>query len=227
MKPTSSNIRKLGCYQSSRIDKISARLLKETAVEISPSLCKLFNKSLRTGAVPMEWWRLVPVYKGKAEQAENHCPISLLPIVSKVLERCVLNSLKDLWRKIVKSCQHGFLNGKSCTSNLLKVLDYIGLLLDNEKQVDIVYMDISKPLDKVCHYRLLQKLRHFGFRGSMLQMILSNRSLPALDHALRNSGSTLSDIRSVLRLYSRPCPVSFIPKQSPRFCCSKPHCNVC
>ena len=77
-------------------DKLPARLLTETAFQIAPSLCTLFNKSLRT--VPREWKlaNVVPVYKkGNKEQAENCRPISLLSLVSKVLERSVFNNTKE------------------------------------------------------------------------------------------------------------------------------------
>jgi len=36
-------------------DNIPVRLLKETAVQITPSLCALFNNSLRVGVVPSDW----------------------------------------------------------------------------------------------------------------------------------------------------------------------------
>jgi hypothetical protein len=162
-------------------DGIPAHLLKETASVIAPSICKLFNKSLTLGIVPNEWKNanVVPVFKkGEADYTENYRPISLLSLVSKVLERCVLNSFKERLREVVKECQHGFLNGKSCTSNLLEVLHHIGSLLDNGSQIDVVYMDMSKAFDKVCHSRMLQKLREFGFGGSLLRWFgsyLTNR----------------------------------------------------
>ena len=59
----------------------------------APSLTKLFNKSLQYGIIPDEWKvaNVVPVYKkGRKDCVENYRPISLLPLVSKVLERCVL-----------------------------------------------------------------------------------------------------------------------------------------
>ena len=64
-------------------DEIPARLHRETAEVITPSLCYLFNKSLGTGFLPNEWKlaNIVPVYKkGEREYAENYRPISLLPI---------------------------------------------------------------------------------------------------------------------------------------------------
>ena len=66
--------------------------------KISPSICALFNKSLRAGMVPDEWKlaNIVPVYKkGDREHVENYRPISLLSLVSKVFERCVSNTIKD------------------------------------------------------------------------------------------------------------------------------------
>ena len=79
-------------------DKIPAKLLKETASVIAPSLCKIFNKSLQLGSLSSNWKLaiVVPVHKkGAKDHVENYRPISLLPIVSKVLQRCVLNSIKD------------------------------------------------------------------------------------------------------------------------------------
>ena len=84
---------------------------------------------------------IVPVFeKGEAEYIENYRPISLLPLVSKVLERCVLNRFKDRLPEFIKAGQRGFLQGKSCTSNLLGVLYHTGALLDKGGQVDMVYI---------------------------------------------------------------------------------------
>ena len=73
-------------------DNIPPRLLKECNNQISPSLCALFNLSLRTARIPSEWKKanVTPVHKEDSmEPAENYRPISLLCILSKVLERCV------------------------------------------------------------------------------------------------------------------------------------------
>ena len=89
-------------------DEIPAKLLKQTASVIAPSLCKIYNKSLQLGSLPRDWKlaNVVSVHKkGAKGHVENYRPISLLPIVSKVFERCVLNSIwisKDLtWYKQV------------------------------------------------------------------------------------------------------------------------------
>ena len=108
------------------------------------------------------------------EYSENYRPISSTSLVSKVLERCViLKYFKDRLYEVVRDCQHGFIRGKSCTSNLLEVLDHVGSLLDDGKQVDMIYMDMSKAFDKVNHGCLLQNFHEFGFGGSLLRWFSS------------------------------------------------------
>ena len=113
-------------------DEIPAKLLKQTASVIAPSLCKIFNKSLQLGSLPSDWKlaNVVPVHKkGAKDHVENYRPISLLPIVSKVFERCVLNSIKDHLYHVISPKQHGFCTGRSCVTNLLEAFDHIGSLI--------------------------------------------------------------------------------------------------
>ena len=81
-------------------DGIPSLLLKETAVQIAPSLAHLFNMSLSCGEIPDEWKiaNIVPVFKeGTKSYVENYRPISLLSIVSKVFRTlCTENHSRPL-----------------------------------------------------------------------------------------------------------------------------------
>ena len=71
-------------------DGISATMLKSTAYSIAPRITNLFNKSIMSGRLPSAWKLsyIVPVPKGDDDSnVANYRPISLLPIVSKLLER--------------------------------------------------------------------------------------------------------------------------------------------
>jgi hypothetical protein len=92
-------------------DGIPPRLLKEFSREISSSLCSLFNMSLATGCLPMEWKcaNVIPIHKKDfVEPMTNYHPISLLPILSKVLERCIFSNISKLYREIncEEECPH-------------------------------------------------------------------------------------------------------------------------
>ncbi|CAB3996295.1 Hypothetical predicted protein [Paramuricea clavata] len=162
-------------------DNIPARLLKETAMQITPSLCALFNKSLRVGVLPSVWKlaNVVPVHKhGEKTYVENYRPISLLSLISKVLERCIFNNIKYHVYEQINPCQNGFMPGKSCITQLIEVLEQIGRELDRGKQIDVLYLDMSKAFDRVSHVELIHRLREFGFGGSVLDWFnsyLTNR----------------------------------------------------
>jgi hypothetical protein len=167
-------------HKATGSDEIPARLLKETARIITPSICKLFNKSLQQGTVPQahaQDWKLanvVPIYKkGDKEYTKNYRPISLLPIISKVLERCIFINIRQHFSRIIYDHQHGFLQGKSCVTNLLEALDYVGACLDKGGQVDMVYLDMSKAFDRINHKRLTQKLANSGIGGNLLKWFQS------------------------------------------------------
>jgi hypothetical protein len=77
-------------------DAFPSLVLKECASEHASSACKLFNKSISSGTFPQQWKEavVVPIHKkGDRNFVMNYRPISLLCILSKVLERCVFNRL--------------------------------------------------------------------------------------------------------------------------------------
>ena len=109
-------------------EETPARICKETPHEIAPSLCELFNKSLKFGPFPTKWKlaNTVAVYKkDNKEYVENYRPIPLLCLVSKVMERCLFNAIKDQVYSLVGSCQHGFMAKRLCIAQLVEVFDLI------------------------------------------------------------------------------------------------------
>ena len=84
----------LDTNKASGPDGIVAKMLKSTASVIAPSLKTLFNYSVMNGVVPDEWKNpnIVPIPKSSNRaQASNYQPISLLSILSKILEKHFYN----------------------------------------------------------------------------------------------------------------------------------------
>ena len=80
--------------------------------------------------------------------------------------------------KIIHDNQLGFRKGRSTHMALMILIDKIAKSLENGEWVIGVFLDFSKAFDTVNHDVLLQKLQHYGIRGSALkwfQSYLSDR----------------------------------------------------
>ena len=73
--------------------------------------------------------------------------------------------------KLIKDSQHGFMPGRSCSTNLIVFQDKLTKIIDQGKSADIFYLDFAKAFDKVPHKRLIQKLMNKGIQGNVLKWI--------------------------------------------------------
>ena len=136
---------------------------QQSAVSIAPAVTKLFNISLRRGELPSEWKHalITPIPKtSERSNVSNYRPISLLPILSKVLERHVHSLLlKHLCSTDpISNSQFGFLKGRSTTGALVTAINDWHTRLDNGLDVCVVFFDLKKAFDSVPHIALLRKI---------------------------------------------------------------------
>ena len=108
----------------------------------------------------------------------NYRPVSLTSVTCKILEGLVRQKLVEhlIDNNLVTDYQHGFVSGRSCSTNLLAVLDAWTETLENEGGVDTVYLDFAKEFDTLPHERLLCKLSGLGVHGKILTWIRSFQS---------------------------------------------------
>ena len=133
--------------------------------------------------------------KEKKEDVTNYKPISLLCVVSKVLEQCIFKHFKDFLRPLFVNAQHGFLQGRSTVTQLLAFYHEIGQSLDKGLQSDIVYLDLAKAFDSVSHQRLLLTLSLYRVSEKLLQWFesyLGGRGQQCLVHGFTSSRSPVS-----------------------------------
>ena len=155
----------LDTSKSSGPDDISAPMLKYTAASITPPITRLFNQSLQEGKIPSDWKisHVVPIPKvSPAKSPDNYRPISLLSILSKVLERHVYSLIAahlDLVCHLSDS-QWGFRAGRSTVSALLSTTSHWFTLLEAGLEVCaiMIFFDYRKAFDSVPHRPLLGKL---------------------------------------------------------------------
>ncbi|CAM5078595.1 unnamed protein product [Eretmochelys imbricata] len=148
-------------------DALHLRVLKELADVIAEPLAVIFENSWRSGEVPDDWKKanVVPIFKkGKEEDPGNYRPVSLTSVPGKIMEQVLKESiLKHLEeRKVIRNSQHGFTKGKSCLTNLIAFYDEITGSVDEEKAMDVLFLDFRKAFDTVSQRILASKLKKYG-----------------------------------------------------------------
>ena len=86
------------------------------------------------------------------------------------MERLIRNRIDDHMTEnnFFSPEQHGFISGKSCTTQLLEFLEDLTEALDSGKDVDIIYLDFQKAFDKVPHKRLLKNYGLMEFEAKFI-----------------------------------------------------------
>ena len=153
---------------------------------MSSILAKLYNLYLSASVFPSSWKvaSVVPVFMGAGEHSEpsNDCPISLLPVISKVFE-CLINEqllrhLED--NELLIDCQFGFHHSRSTGDLLSLIKDHFNRALELKGEARLVALDSSKAFDKVWHKGLLHKLQSYGVSGvmhSIISALLTNSKM--------------------------------------------------
>ena len=164
-------------------DGIPALVLKKCCDSLAGPLSKLFNISLRSGIFPSCWKKsyVFPVHKkGSKRDVRNYRGISALCAVSKLFEVIVLEFIKFNCCNLIANEQHGFMPKRSTTSNLVAYTSFILRAMQQRKQVDALYTDLSAAFDKINHQIAIAKLQRIGFSGSLLSWLgsyLSQREM--------------------------------------------------
>jgi len=87
-------------------------------------------------------------------------------IIPSIIERHLQNNAV-----IIRHCQCGFRQGKSCLTNLISFYNKVTCLVDEGKAGDVVLLDFSKALDTVPHSTLLDKLSSSGMSRFMARWV--------------------------------------------------------
>jgi len=182
------------------LDGYQSKLLKICAQSISPSLTYLYNMSLSTGDIPDDWKRarVSAVFKkGSKLMTGNYRPISVLPIVSKIIEKIVHCQFYQylIDNDLLCNAQSGFRKKFSTQTSLHRLTEFIYESLNNSKIVGMVALDLQKAFDTVDHSILLDKLECYGFKNNShrwFSSYLHNRSQLACVNAINSDTACIT-----------------------------------
>ena len=125
--------------------------------------------------------KVIPLHKkDEVLYAKNYRPVSLLPVLSKVLERCVFVQMVTYLEEndLLHPSHHGFRAKHSTVSALIQMFDTWIDAFEDEEVSAVIMLDMSAAFDVVDHGILLSKLALYGFEDTALSWTssyLSNR----------------------------------------------------
>ncbi|KAI8518827.1 hypothetical protein Bbelb_020840 [Branchiostoma belcheri] len=179
-------LRMLNTSKATGLDQLNNRLLKAAADVIAPSLTDILNESLAKQEFPEDWKqaRVTPIHKaGDRALPNNYRPVSILPTVSKILERAVHTQLYDYLTEnnILSDRQSGFRPKHSTQSAAhLLVEKWFAAMnagdLTGSKDVETIETVLQEDLERLSQWFAVNSLSVNGEQDLQKLQRMQNRA---------------------------------------------------
>lgn len=163
-------------------DKLNSKIIRKTSQSLSGPITHLFNSSIIERQVPYQWKiaKIIPIPKRKNPTINDFRPVSLLPLISKILERYILDKLYSTLCIHFGKEQFGFRKFSSTTCAVVAAYDHIAKSLDhhNTSAVTVLSFDATKAFDTIKHSIIVRRLLDHDIHKNFIIWIadyLSNR----------------------------------------------------
>jgi hypothetical protein len=172
IKQVTDTMNSINRNKASDIYNIKPTIIRDLTPFLAPTLTALFNRSIDDNEYPdaLKLTKLIEVYKSKdVTLPVNYRPISLLPIIAKILDTILNNQLMDHLTKhnLISPTQYAFRPNSSTTLALQTIINNIHQHKSKHKPTLAIYIDLSKAYDTISHAKLIHKLKHeFNFTDS-------------------------------------------------------------
>ena len=165
------NINKASC-----VDNLSSEILRDAFMIIPTKVCLLFNASFNPAIIPSEWkiTRVTPLPKtGNSKLVSNYRPISLLSLLSKLIEKIVHNRIYNYLDNfdLLDHRQGGFRPKHSTVKKSSYFVNDLYSAMNDNKFTVAVFINAMKAFDTVNHQILLNKMKKLGIKGNLLEWV--------------------------------------------------------
>ena len=152
--------------------------MKDASDVIAQTLTGLINKSFSDGVFPRVWkcTKVIALFKdGDKSIKHNYRPISILPTISKIMERSAHIQLSPFLEvnRLLSQSQFGFRLKRSTSTTLIDFTDQVLENMDKGYVTGTVFLDLRKAFDTVDHLLLINKLKSLGVAGKSLEWFRS------------------------------------------------------
>jgi len=148
-------------------DELPPGMLKDVACQIAQPLCLIINRSLLTSIIPdnFKYDIVTPIYKsGVKHDMNNYRPITVLPIYSKILEKCIHNQLMAFLEEkdLLSPTQFGFRRKRNMELAAALFIDKLRKNMEKGKMTGAIFINFNKAFDTLGHGQIIESLTSYG-----------------------------------------------------------------
>ena len=159
---------------TSSLDGIPTSLFK--SVDLCGVLLSILNQILDTGIAPPEMLLtgILPIPKGNTKFIpSNSRGISMLPVITKLLNRLLLNRSRAYVDPLLSNNQNGFRPDRGTREHILAIRRLIEEVITFHLHLVVTFIDFSKAFDSLLRSKLPDVLASYGVPIKIIKAIMS------------------------------------------------------
>ena len=195
----SSILKGLKPSKAAATDNLSGKFLKDGAHVLARPISQLFNLSIKLNSFPRSCKiaKVKPLFKkGSKTDPQNYRLISLIPLLSKFIERIVHDQTEEFLtkNKLLRRFESGFRKNYSTNTCLGHLTDKITTGFEKGLFTGMILNDLQKAFDTIDHQILLKKMKYLGFSKNTITWFKSYLYEPEFKISINTSYSSPSNL---------------------------------